>query len=108
MRHATDHDLDRLESLLAKIRSVVGLVEKKRGIFYWKSKAFLHFHEHEGCFYADVRLGDGDFDRIPIAGAAQERILLAAIEKRVANIALKPSVRRKTSRTKPRTSRPNR
>ena len=83
MRHATDQDLDGIETLLRELRSVAGLSERKRGIFYWKSRAFLHFHEHEGTMYADVRLGAGDFDRFQLADARARRRLLAAVRKRL-------------------------
>ena len=87
MRHATEEDLDRLDALLERIRAIAGLTEKKRGVFYWKSKAFLHFHDHDGVPYADVRLGDGDFDRFPIAGALQQSRLVTAIRRRLAEAA---------------------
>ena len=43
MKHATAGALDRLEPLLAKVRRHGGLKEKSRGVFYFKSKAVLHF-----------------------------------------------------------------
>ena len=45
MKHATAPALDRLEPMLAKVRGHRGLKEKSRGVFYFKSKAVLHFHE---------------------------------------------------------------
>lgn len=45
MRHATAETIKELEPLLDRLRSLPGLVEKKPGIFYRRSKAFLHFHE---------------------------------------------------------------
>lgn len=74
MKHAGSTALDRLEPLLARVRSVPGLREKSRGVFYLRSKAFLHFHEDPSGLYADVRGADGgDFDRLRVddpAGAA--------------------------------------
>jgi hypothetical protein len=58
MRHATAETLKELEPLLEEIRSVSGLVEKKPGIFYQRSKAFLHFHEDPSGLHADVRFGE--------------------------------------------------
>ena len=84
MKHATDHDLDRLETLLGEIRRMEALIEKKRGVFYWKSRAFLHFHEHEGVAYADVRLTDGDFTRLALRTALEKKQLVSAIRQRVA------------------------
>ena len=83
MRHATEQDLDGIEALLHELRSVDGLIERKRGIFYWKARAFLHFHQHLGTLFADVRLGPGDFDRIELSGAPARRKLLEAIRKRL-------------------------
>ena len=45
MRHASAETLEEIEPLLHELRSVPGLVEKSPGVFYRKSKAFLHFHE---------------------------------------------------------------
>ena len=48
VRHATQDDLDRLDSLLAELREFAELRERKRGYFSLRSKAFLHFHEDAG------------------------------------------------------------
>ncbi|MEA3055349.1 MAG: hypothetical protein QOD30_781 [Actinomycetota bacterium] len=63
MRHARSDDLDRIESLLSSLRTIDALTEKNRGTFYRGSRAFLHFHEHEGDIVCDVRLAGPDFDR---------------------------------------------
>jgi hypothetical protein len=55
--------LDELEPLLQSIRSVPGLVERKRGVFYRRSRAFIHFHEDPSGMHADVRLGE-TFERV--------------------------------------------
>ncbi len=65
MKHATDKDLDKLDELLVAVRSYPGLKEKKRGIFYYKSSAFLHFHEDAGGLFADLRIGDS-FERFAV------------------------------------------
>ncbi len=67
MRHARDQDLDRLEPLIERLRTLPLLKEKKRGIFYLKSKSFLHFHEDPAGLFADIRNQDGsDFDRFKV------------------------------------------
>ena len=81
MRHARDAALDELEPLLARLREVPGLTEKSRGVFYKKSKAFLHFHEDPTGFYADVRLAD-DFERFRVQTPGEqaaffERVMVA-------------------------------
>jgi hypothetical protein len=67
VKHAGAAALDQLEPLLERIRAVGALKEKNRGVFYWKSKAFLHFHEDAAGLFADVRSADGkDFDRFKV------------------------------------------
>ena len=71
MKHAGSAALDTLEPLLTRLRAIGGLKEKGRGVFYLKSRAFLHFHEDPTGLYADVRAPDGaDFDRLKLNGEA--------------------------------------
>ena len=53
MRHARDEDLDRIDALLAEVRTLPHIKEKKRGVFYLKSKGFLHFHEDPAGMFAE-------------------------------------------------------
>lgn len=76
MKHATSTALDQLEALLVELRGQPGLTEKSRGVFYRKSRAFLHFHEDPAGLFADVRLGD-DFQRLPLNSSAQRADFLA-------------------------------
>ena len=78
MRHATAETLKELEPLLDEIRSVPGLVEKKRGIFYRRSKAFLHFHEDPSGIHADVRFG-AEFERMRAETHGEREALMARI-----------------------------
>jgi hypothetical protein len=85
MRHARDQDLDRIDGLLAQVRTLPGLVEKKRGVFYRKSKGFLHFHEDPKGMFADLTGADGvGFDRIDVTEPAGQAALLAAARERLA------------------------
>lgn len=78
MRHARPEDLDRIEPLLARLRVLPGLTERKRGTFYVKSKAFLHFHEDPAGMFADIRCADGrDFDRLKVDTPAEQDALAA-------------------------------
>lgn len=81
MKHAGPGALDQLDDLLAKLRSHQALVEKKRGSFYLKSSAFLHFHEDPEGLFADVKLAGSDFERFRVS-TAKER---AAFLRRVAD-----------------------
>lgn len=78
MRHATPVVLDALEPLLAQLRRCDGLTERRRGVFYRRSAAFLHFHEDPAGFFADVRIGPG-WVRLPATTAADRRSLLRQV-----------------------------
>ncbi len=67
MKHISPEGLDRIEPLLQSIRKLnaEGLKEKKRGVWYRKSKAFLHFHEDPAGIFADLKHDDGIFHRFP-------------------------------------------
>lgn len=86
MKHASPAALDALEPLLAELRTLAGLVEKSRGVFYRKGRAFLHFHEDPKGLFGDVRDADGqDFERIDVTGGAGRAELLAAARARLAS-----------------------
>jgi hypothetical protein len=78
VRHATQDDLDRLEPLLAGLRELPGLRERKRGYFSRGSRAFLHFHEDAGDFYVDVQL-DSKFQRMKVTSHSEQAELLALV-----------------------------
>ncbi len=75
MKHAGPQALDQLEPILAEIRRLEGLREKKRGAFYRGSSGFLHFHEDPAGFFADLKIGD-DFARFPINSKSQTQTFL--------------------------------
>jgi hypothetical protein len=80
MKHAGLGALGRLEPLIVSLRNVPELREKSRGVFYRRSRAFLHFHEDPSGLYADVRLHvDEDFVRMPVNTRAEWTRLLQAI-----------------------------
>lgn len=83
MKHAGAAALDRLELLLADVRAAGVLKERARGVFYLKSRAYLHFHEDPAGLFADIRAEDGKgFDRLKVdepAGAAALRTRIAAL-----------------------------
>ena len=84
MRHARDEDLDRIEDLLVQVRTLPRLVERKRGVFYLKSKGFLHFHEDPAGMFADLSGADGrGFDRIDVTKAAGQAQLMALARDRL-------------------------
>ena len=78
MRHATTAALDELEPLLCRLRQLDGLSEKKRGVFYRRGKAFLHFHEDPSGLHADVRL-ETDFERFRVQTSDEQSELLRRV-----------------------------
>ena len=82
MKHATSNALDALEGLLVQIRTLDTLLERKRGVFYRKSSAFLHFHEDPAGFFADIRTGP-EWERLPVNTAKERKALLSIIKLRL-------------------------
>lgn len=67
MKHATPATLKQLEPLLARIRGLGGLVERKPATFYRRSSAFLHFHEDHAGLFADAKFNGVEFERMPVS-----------------------------------------
>ena len=84
MRHAREAALERLQSVIAALRDVPGLVERKYGVFYRHGRAFIHFHEDADALYADMRR-DTEFDRHEVTTQAQRRAFLAEVARRTAS-----------------------
>jgi len=84
MKHAGPASLDALEPLLAEIRLRAGIDpkinEKKRGSFYRKGKAWLHFHEDPAGYFADLKDTD-DWLRLRVSDANERQALMAAIDE---------------------------
>jgi hypothetical protein len=80
VRHATQEDLDHVEALLAELRKLPQLRERKRGYFSRGSRAFLHFHEDAGDLYVDVRLGS-DFERMRVTSQAEQADFLSRVSE---------------------------
>jgi hypothetical protein len=84
VKHAGRDALDRLEPLLAEIRTM-GLIEKSRGVFYRRSQAFLHFHEDPAGLFADIRSAAGsEFDRFRVEDLHERQAFLTAARRRAA------------------------
>jgi len=78
LRHARPEDLDRIEPLLARLRSELpSLKEKKRGCFYFKSRGFVHFHEDPKGMFADLRgIGAKDDRRLKVDTPGEQDALI--------------------------------
>lgn len=72
MKHAGPAAFVALEDVLGRLRQLPALREKSRGVFYRKSRAFLHFHEHCDDLYADVRQADGEYLRLCVTSADEQ------------------------------------
>lgn len=81
MRHATSPVLDSIEPLLAQIRALP-LREPKRGTFYLKREAFLHFHEDPAGLFADLKV-KGIWNRLKADTQAQRKALVQAARKAI-------------------------
>jgi TDG/mug DNA glycosylase family protein len=84
VKHATPRALDLLEPLLAEIRRCEQLAERRRGVFYLRSRAFLHFHEDPAGLFADLRAG-ADFERMRVGTRAERRAFLRALRRSLAD-----------------------
>lgn len=83
MRHATPDDLEEVGALLEQLRTVPGLVERKPGTFYWRSRAFFHFHQDASGMYVDARLDGEDFERLRVTTAKEQARFLAQVRRAV-------------------------
>ena len=79
MKHASSTTLGALEPLLVRLRGVPGLTEKKLGVFYVKSSAYLHFHEDPAGLFADVKLSAKDFERFPVNTQREQDALFTRV-----------------------------
>jgi hypothetical protein len=82
LKHAGAHDLDQLEDLLLLLRQIPALRERSRGVFYFKSRAFLHFHGDPAGLFADLRCGD-TFERFGVNSAAERPALFNKVARQL-------------------------
>lgn len=78
MKHAGGEALDRLEPLLAQIRRLPQLKERKRGLFYRRGRSLLHFHEDPAGLFADLAWGGQDL-RLRVSEPEEQRRLLETV-----------------------------
>ena len=80
MKHAGPAALDALDEVIVAVRARDGLKEPRRGVFYRRGKAWLHFHEDPAGLFADLRDG-ADWVRFRVSNAAERRKLLVAVDR---------------------------
>ena len=78
MKHAGAAALDAIEDVLGEVRAHAALRERSRGIFYLRSKAFLHFHEDQAGLFADVWTLDR-WTRLRVVTKRERAALLRAV-----------------------------
>jgi len=80
---AADH-IESHEDLVARLRSLAALRDKGKvyPAFYFKSRAFLHFHVGDAGIYADVRFGD-EFEPVPATNPVERAALLRRVEEHI-------------------------
>jgi hypothetical protein len=81
MRHATPQDLERIAPLLHDLRTLDGLTERTPGVFYRRSRAFLHFHGDPDGIFADVRLQGDEFERMPVSSRPAQAAFLRRVRR---------------------------
>ncbi len=86
MKHAGPSTFARIPHLLGELRARPVLGEMRPGVFYLKSRAFLHFHDDPSGIFADVRLAE-DFVRLPVTSRAQQSDLLERIDDCLSRLA---------------------
>jgi len=96
MKHAGPATLARIEPLLEALRTRPALREMRPGVFYLKSRAFLHFHDDPSGVFADVRLAD-DFVRLPVTSRSEQADLLEAIDDCLSTVESRATDRRRRS-----------
>jgi hypothetical protein len=81
MKHAGQAALATIEPLLVELRALDGVVEKRPGVFYRKSAAFLHFHEDPTGMFADIRIGR-EWQRLPVNTSSERSHLIRLAAER--------------------------
>jgi hypothetical protein len=97
VKHAGPGTLARISPLLGELRARTVLREMRPGVFYLKSRAFLHFHDDASGIFADVRLAD-DFIRLPVTSTSEQSDLLERIDNCLATIESRSTDRRRRRR----------
>jgi hypothetical protein len=86
VKHASAAALTKLAPLLNDIRRNAALRERTHGVFYLKSRAFLHFHEDPTGLFADVKLDGTHFTRMRIVTRAEQREPVRVIDRALTSL----------------------
>jgi hypothetical protein len=80
MKHATAASLSQLKDLIADLRKLPGVTERRPGIFYARGRALLHFHEDSTGLFADIK-GTDDWKRVAVNTEAERAAMLKLAAK---------------------------
>jgi len=81
MRHAGPQTLASLAPLLRRLRGMPALSERRPGVFYLASRAYLHFHDDPAGIFADVKLDRATFARVRVSTARERLRFLARVAR---------------------------
>jgi len=79
MKHAGPQTLASLAPLLGRLRATRALIERRPGVFYRGSRAYLHFHDDPTGIFADVKLDLVTFARLRVTTAAERASFVARV-----------------------------
>jgi hypothetical protein len=79
MKHAGPETLGRIDAMLRELRARDDLVEKTPGSFYFRSSAFLHFHEDPAGIFADLKEDFRAWSRYRVSTRYEQRKLLSRV-----------------------------
>lgn len=101
MKHAGPRVFARIAPLLEELRARTVLREMRPGVFYLKSRSFLHFHDDPSGIFADVRLAD-EFVRLLVTTDSEQADLLERIDGCVSAVEDRSSGRQRSKHGRPR------
>lgn len=79
MKHAGPQTPASLAPLLRRLRAMPALVERRPGVFYPRSRAYLHFHDDPAGIFADVKLDLDTFVGLRVSSAAERASFIARV-----------------------------
>ncbi len=99
MKHAGPDTLAMLAPLLQQLRGLPVLCERRPGVFYVGSRAYLHFHDDPAGIFADLKPQLIEYQRFRVSTRAEQASFVALVRRSLATHAAQ---RRRDGRTLPR------
>jgi hypothetical protein len=98
MKHAGPQTLASLAPLLRRLRAMAPLTERRPGVFYLRSRAYLHFHQDPAGIFADVKLDLVRFVRLRVSTATERARLVARVVRSLGTRRQHPDGRKRPGR----------